>query len=266
LVPERDRPAVHLRIGRLLLEKLPASDTSKKVFDVVNQLNRGVALVDVPEERLRIAELNLTAGRSARATAAYGSALVYVGAGESMLSEEHWESHYALRFSLALHRAECEFLTGELAAAEERLSRLRERAISSSDLAAVASLRITVNITMNRTNRAIDVGLEQLRAFGIEWSAHPSEEEVQTEYGLLRQRLGDHPIETLADLVSTRDPDLLAVMQILREMLPATIFLDKNLHHLAVLRMSNLSLEHGHCDGSPLAFAQLSMVVGPRFG
>src|SRR5271169_5971520 len=29
--------------------------------------------------------------------------------------------------------------------------------------------------------------------------------------------------------------------------------------------MANLSLEHGHCDGSPLAFAQLSMAIRPRF-
>ena len=185
---------------------------------------------------------------------------------ESLLSEEHWESNYALRFSLALYRSECEFLTGELAAADERLSRLRERAMSSTDLAAVTSLRITVNITMNRTDRAIEVGLQHLRAFGIEWSSHPSEDEVQAEHNLLRRRLGEHPIETVAELASTRDPDLLAVMQILREMLPAAVFIDKNLHDLAVLRMVNLSLEHGHCDSSPQAFAQLSMVVGPRFG
>src|SRR5713226_8099815 len=30
--------------------------------------------------------------------------------------------------------------------------------------------------------------------------------------------------------------------------------------------MANLSLEHGYCDASPLAFAQLSMTIGPRFG
>src|SRR5262249_56596156 len=137
LVPEGDRAAVHLRIGRLLLEKLPASDSSEQVFEVINQLNRGVALVDAPEERLRIAELNLTAGRRARATTAYQSALVYLAAGESLLSEEDWERHYALRFSLALHRAECEFLTGDLAAADARLSSLREWATGSSDLAAV---------------------------------------------------------------------------------------------------------------------------------
>src|SRR5262249_43973485 len=96
--------------------------------------------------------------------------------------------------------------------------------------------------------------------------AHPSEDEVQAEYDLLRRRLGEHPIETVAELASTRDPDLLAVMQILREMLPAAVFIDKNLHDIAVLRMANLSLEHGHCDSSPLSFAQLSMVIGPRFG
>ena len=266
LVPEGDRPAVHLRIGRLLLANLPAPEASEMIFDVVKQLNRGMTLVDSPDERLRFAELNLIAGRRARATTAYESALVYLAVAESLLSEEHWQRHYALRFSLALHRAECEFLTGKLAAAEERLSGLQERAIGATHLAAVASLRITVYITMNRTDRAIEVGLEQLRAFGIDWSAHPGEEEVRAEYDRLRTHLDEHPIETLVDLVSTTDPGLLAVMDILRELLPAAIFIDKNLHHLAVVRMSNLSLEYGHCDSSPLAFAELSMVIGPRFG
>jgi transcriptional regulator with GAF, ATPase, and Fis domain len=222
--------------------------------------------VTSPEERLRVAELNLIAGRRARATAAYASALVHLTAGEALLSEEHWEQHHHLRFSLALHRAECEFLTGELLTAEERLSRLRERAAGRPDLAAVACLRMAVYTTLDRTDRALEVGLEQLQPFGIDWSAHPSAEDVRAEYDLLRQRLGEHPIETLVDLVSTKETDLLAVMQILLAMLPAAVFTDKNLHDLAVMRMSNLSLEHGHCDESALAWAELSMVIGPRFG
>src|SRR5262249_7598816 len=136
LVPEGERAAVHLRIGRLLLANLPASDTSGKVFDVVNQLNRGATLVSSPEERLRLAELNLIAGRRARATSAYASALVHLAAGEALLSEEDWKRHYGIRFYLALHRAECEFLTGELSAADACLSRLKERARGRKDLAA----------------------------------------------------------------------------------------------------------------------------------
>ena len=50
----------------------------------------------------------------------------------------------------------------------ERLSNLRERAIGSTDLAAVACLRITL-YTTGRPERAVKVGLEELRTFGIEW-------------------------------------------------------------------------------------------------
>src|SRR5229473_1130799 len=67
--------------------------------------------------------------------------------------------------------------------------------------------------TTDRADLAVEVGVEQLRTFGIEWSAHPSEEEVRAEYDALRQRVGERPIETLVDLASTRDPDLLALFR-----------------------------------------------------
>jgi predicted ATPase len=73
-IPEQERAAIHLRIGRSLLAKLPASDISERVFDVVKQFNHGAALITSGEERLRLADLNLAAGRSARATTAYESA------------------------------------------------------------------------------------------------------------------------------------------------------------------------------------------------
>src|SRR5216684_4280139 len=265
LIPEDLRVDAHLRIGRLIEAATPADKRDERIFEIVNQLNRGVPLVASEAERLHIAELNLVAGRRARASSAYKSALVHLAAGEALLSEEQWETHYRLRFPLALHRAECEFLTGEFLAADERLSRLRLRAIGSTDLAAVACLRIAL-YTTDRPDHAVEVGVEQLRTFGIEWSAHPSEEEVRAEYDALRQRVGERPIETLVDLASTRDPDLLALMEVLRVILSPALHTERKLHDLALLRMASLSLEHGYCDGSPLAFAQLSMAIGPRFG
>jgi predicted ATPase len=93
-----------------------------------------------------------------------------------------------------------------------------------------------------------------------------SEEEVCAEYDALRQRVGERPIETLADLASTRDPDLLALMEVLRVILLPARHTERRLHDLALLRMASLSLEHGYCDGSPMAFAQSSIAIGPRFG
>jgi len=265
LIPQDSRANAHLRLGRLITAATPPEKLEERIFEIVNQFNRGVPLVTSDAERLQIAELNLIAARRARASTAYKSALVHLAAGEALLSEQDWETHYGLRFPLALHRAECEFLTGEFLAADERLSRLRLRAIGWTDLAAVACLRIAL-YTTDRLDRAVEVGVEQLRTFGIEWAAHPSEEEVRAEYDELRKRVGERPIETLVDLASMRDADLLALMEVLLAILPAALFTERKIHDLAVLRMANLSLEHGYCDASPLAFAQLSMTIGPRFG
>jgi hypothetical protein len=80
-----------------------------------------------------------------------------------------------------LKRAECEFLTGELATAEERLSMLSGRAATLVDRAAVTCSRVALYTTLDRSDRAVEVGLEYLRYVGVEWSPHPTDEEVGQE-------------------------------------------------------------------------------------
>ncbi len=65
--PRRQRANGTLRIGRILASGLPPEQVAERIFDIVTQLNRGAALVDAPEERERIAELDLQAGERAKA-------------------------------------------------------------------------------------------------------------------------------------------------------------------------------------------------------
>src|SRR5260370_825178 len=74
--------------------------------------------------REQVANVKLIAGRRARAATAYVSARNYFAAGAALLAEEEWTRRYPLTFALEFHSAECEFLTGDLAAAEGRLSTL----------------------------------------------------------------------------------------------------------------------------------------------
>jgi predicted ATPase len=78
----------------------------ERVFDIVSQLNRGCSLITSREERERVAELNLVAGKRARKSSAYASALKYVAAGSALLAHDSWHSRYDLTFALRLHRAE----------------------------------------------------------------------------------------------------------------------------------------------------------------
>ncbi|MGD0529794.1 MAG: AAA family ATPase, partial [Polyangiaceae bacterium] len=74
LIPVEQRAGQHLRIGRLLAAPRGPSDFVTDVFEIVNQLNRGIALIESTAEREQVAELNLRAGRRAKASSAYASA------------------------------------------------------------------------------------------------------------------------------------------------------------------------------------------------
>ena len=118
LIPEELRAEAHLRIGMLLAAHTPPAKREEAIFEIVNQLNRGSHLILSVEERERVADLNLIAGRRAKTSTAYDSALKYLRAGSALLTEETWERNYELVFSIEYLMAECELLTADMPAAE----------------------------------------------------------------------------------------------------------------------------------------------------
>jgi PAS domain S-box-containing protein len=266
LIPEEARPAAHLRIGRLLAAHTPTEKREEAIFEIVNQFNRGVALIASQAEREQLAELNLLAGERAKAASAYISALKYLAAGAKLLGNDCWERRHKLAFTLELHRAECEFLAGKQGAAAERLTVLSSRAANTVELATVACLRVDLYTTLNDSDRAVRVGLEYLRHLRIEWSPHPAEDEVRREYEQIWINLGSRAIEKLIELPLMTDPASLATMDVLTKVLPPALFTDANLLSLAICRAVNLSLERGNSDGSCFAYVWLGVIAGPHFG
>src|SRR4029077_18441068 len=91
LIPEPSRADAHLRIGRLLAAHTPPEKREELIFEIANQLNRGVALITSRDEREELAELDLIAGTRARNATAYASALTYLAAGRALLPGDRWE-------------------------------------------------------------------------------------------------------------------------------------------------------------------------------
>jgi PAS domain S-box-containing protein len=266
LIPEESRAEAHLQIGRLLAAHTPPESREERIFEIVNQLNRGAALITSRDERERLAELSLIAGRRAKASTAYASALKYFIDGAALLVEDTWERRHELIFSLELHRAECEFLTGQSASAEERLTMLSFRAANTAEVATVACLQVDLYTSLDQNDRAIAVCLDYLRYVGIEWSPNPAKEEVEREYAQIWSRLGSHDIEELVGLPLMTDPVSLATLDILTKVLPPALFTDANLLSLAICRAVNLSLERGNSDGSCVSYVWFGQIAGPHFG
>ena len=91
LIAEEAGAEAHLRIGRLLHAHIPPEKREEAIFEIVNQYNRGAGLITSEDERFQVAELNLIAGKRAKASTAYASALQYFIAGEALLTDAAWE-------------------------------------------------------------------------------------------------------------------------------------------------------------------------------
>jgi predicted ATPase/signal transduction histidine kinase/GAF domain-containing protein len=275
LIPEGERAAVHLRIGRRLAAAMSDDKLSEQIFDVVNQFNRAAGLISDPDEVERSANLNLRAGRKARESTAYASARRYFGAGMALLGPTSWTTRYDLAFSLTLERAECTFLSSEFDEAEELTRELLARALSSVNQAAVYRLKIEIHSVKSENSQAVDSALECLRLFGIDMPAHPSRDEVHAEYGRMWRDLGDRPIESLIDLPRAAAPEAHAAMRILAALIAPAFYTDPNLFDLQVCQMVNLSLRHGTTDASTHGYGWFGWILcyafqrydeGYRFG
>ena len=90
LIPDEQSQALHLKIGRLLLAATPKGEQEERVFELVNHLDLGQALVTDEREKAELVRLNLVAGQKARETTAWASALRYLTAGVQALSQDAW--------------------------------------------------------------------------------------------------------------------------------------------------------------------------------
>ncbi len=124
--------------------RLTPDEIAEQIFDVVNQLNRGAR----PGRVARGAGADRRAQSDGRQARQEGDGLcvglTYLPPARRCSPRTAGSACTDSPFALELHRAECEFLTGALEAAEQRLAMLWGRAESVVDQAAVTCLRLDV--------------------------------------------------------------------------------------------------------------------------
>lgn len=265
MIPDHYREQVHLQIARLLLERTPADEIEGILFDIVGQFNESLGLIENIEEVERVADLNLLAGRRAKASAAYRPAISYLSAGLKLLGAGCWTAHRSLCYPLTFELAQCTWLAGDLDEADRLFVELLDKADSRSGKAEILQLKSEVAMTKGDPPRAADDTFAALALFDIDWSLHPSDKEVSEEFDQVWSNLGERTIESLLDLPLMTDPDADKVMSILSTLYLPAYWLDLNLQLLVTCRMVNLSLRHGNSDASAMGYAGFGRLLGPVY-
>ncbi|CAN99308.1 Protein kinase [Sorangium cellulosum So ce56] len=268
LIADEHRCAAHLRVGRLMLASQRGEPQEEQLFDTVNHLNYGAALIADPGERDLLARLNLRAGRKAKGSTAYGAAAEYFSAGRSALGDDGASGDHALRWALTLEAAECEYLCGRFTEAEALFQRLLEVAASDLDRARVQSLRMKLYQVAGRYDEGVTVGQEALRLFGVEIPGASEEigAAVSAEVAQIPESMAGRSIEDILHAPLLADEQIRAVINLLADCAPCAYIGRPGVFPLIALKMLNLSLRHGNTEASCFAYSVYGFMLVAAFG
>jgi predicted ATPase/signal transduction histidine kinase len=268
LIPEEQRAAAHLRIGRVLAAALPRDGISERLFEVTNQLNAGVAQITDPGEKEQLCGLNIRAGRQARRAGAYASALSYFVRATDLLPADAWSERYDETFGLHLYRTQGEYLTGNFRRADELFALLLANARSSLDRAKAYRLRIQLCQVSGRHADAVKAAFDGLGLFGM--SFPDSEEDIRAatdaEQQSMTVNLAGRRIADLAAAPAATDPTIKSIIGLLADSFTSVYTARSLLLPLVVLRALNLTLRHGNDEDSCAVYSCYGFVVLSLYG
>jgi predicted ATPase/signal transduction histidine kinase len=261
LILEHYKQEMHLKIGRLWLKNTPESEREDKIFDLVNQLNRGRDLIDDRNEREEVAQLNLIAGCKAKSSTAFAAAIGYFLIGIELLSFDCWQTQYDLALALYSDAAKSAYLSGDFEQMDALAFVVLEHAKNTLDRVKVYEVRITAYASQNQLRRGVEIGLEALKLLGIHFPEHPDSSEMQRELEQVKSALnGQHP-STLSQLPDMTDTHHLACMSVLASLFNPVYVSTPELTLPLVLEQVKLSIRSGNSPWSAFAYGVYGVML-----
>jgi predicted ATPase/signal transduction histidine kinase len=266
MIPDDEKIQIHYKISNSVLKYTKKEELEEKIFFLCDQFDSCKELITEKEKKIELAELNLKAGRKAKASNAYASAARYLTAGTELLPEDTWQSQYKLTYSLYMERAECEYLTGNFDEAEKVFDVILNNAKTDLEKAKVYEIKALLYTHESKPIEAVRAGTEGLKLFGLNLPLAPGKITVLSELLKIKWGLRGKKIKDLMYLPHMTDPDQKAIMNLLMIMAPSTFFISADLYILTQLKMVNISLRHGNTEVSSFAYGAYGFIIGSGLG
>ncbi|MFN6464572.1 MAG: AAA family ATPase [Nostoc sp. DedVER02] len=261
LIPDNHKQLMHLKIGRLLLSAMNEAEKEEKIFEIVNQLNKGADLIVLATERETLAKLNLVAAQRAKSATAYVAAIEYATKGIQLLTESCWQQCYDL--TLALHdlAAEVACLSSDFRLMEQIVDEVVQNARQLLDKVKVYEVRILADVAQSQQPKAIKTALSALKLFGVSFPEQPTNADITESLQQTQDVLKEKPLEDLLELPEMKNPKALAEIRILATVTAAVYQAVPELLPLIVCKQVKLSVAYGNAAVSAQAYAWYGVIL-----
>ncbi|MEO0458366.1 MAG: GAF domain-containing protein [Cyanobacteria bacterium P01_A01_bin.114] len=234
-------------------------ELEEHIFEIVNQLNMGAALITDRVEREVLAQLNLNAGRKAKLSTAYAAAVNYFAAG--LTGVEGWQRQYLLTLALHEEAAEAAYLNGDFEPMSQWLDAIFENAATLLDSVKAYEVKIQAYVAQDSPVDAVKTALGILKKLGVRVPEQPNQYTVAFSIWQTQLTLAGKQIDDLSKLPTMTDPTQLAAMRILASVISPASFFAPRLFLLLSLKALNISLKYGNIDVSAYAYGTYGQIL-----
>ncbi|MDZ8260723.1 AAA family ATPase [Nostoc sp. ChiQUE01b] len=275
LIPDDQKQATHLKIGQLLLQETSLNDQGEKLFDIVNHLNVGQSLITQPSQRHELAQLNLAAGRKARAATAYNAALAYLIAGIDLLPGDRWQHQYNMCLALYEGATEAAYLSTNFEQMEQLAETVLTHTHSWLDRVTTYQAKIQACIAQNQHLEALRLAREVLKQLGVYLPEQPTQVDIEQALQHTQRLLANRSIESLLELPEMSALEQKAAMTIISNIISAAYQVAPDLLPLLTFVQIDLSVQYGNATESTYGYNQYGLMLvamlrdidaGYRFG
>ena len=246
LIPESEKKATHLKIGKLLLKNTSPAEREENIFALVNQLNYGIDLLNNQTEKDELASLNLLAGKKAKEATAYEAAVKYLSLGIDLLSADSWVSNYDLTLALYTEAMEAEYFYTNFDRTESLGQIILAKAKTLLDRIKVYEIQMQMYAAQHQIVKAIEIGMQALDTMGISLAKIPEHQDKIVKLPA---------VEELENFPEMTDPYQLAALRILMNLLAPALHTKSDIFPQLVLTMVHLGLEKGHSALSAFTYS-----------
>ena len=262
LIDDKQKQAFHLQIGRLMLSQAK----EEEIFDLVGQLNMGSELMTQASERQKLAQLNLSAGIKAKASAAYQAAFNYFQIGINLLEKKSWQTQYDLTLAIYVEATETTYLNGNFDEMERFSNIVLTSAHSILDTITVYEVKINAYIAQKELLQALQTAISVLKKLGVRFPKKPGKIHLLLSFLYTKFILLGKPIESLYSLPKMTEPYKLAAMRIMSRIMPASYITFPALMPIMTFKQVQLSIKLGNAPGSAFAYANYGMIQCSMLG
>ena len=265
LIPQEDIASLHVRIGRLLLRHVGQTQLDDAIFDITSHFNAALDLVILPEERMTLLELNMRAGRKAKAATAYEPALRHFEVAASLLPENSWSTHARIMLDVVREKADVSYLLGAFAQAENLLDEALAHTEDRFDRVEVYLQKLIQYNQLGKYNELMDIARDALAMFGV---TLPQAEDAATlkrcVASLVRdytELLGQRPIADLITVPDVADREQDSIIRLMAILTDGAYIAVPTLFPYLVMEVVARSIRYGHNALSAIGFAWATVVI-----